>query len=118
MHNRVGAVGGRHTQGTPIGGPHCDMQHELSDRRVAMSIDGEAREPKTGNGETLPPNEGTSPTAPRSNRTGMVLGSIAGLLILGGAVYYFADHRAGTEVATGSGSERPAASPTVTSSPR
>ncbi len=83
-----------------------------------MSIDGEAREPKTQSGDILPSDEGTVTRAPRSNRTGMVLGSIAGLLILGGAVYYFAAHRADTEVATGSGSERPAASPTVASNPR
>ena len=37
-----------------------------------------------------------------------MLGSLAGLLILAGAVYYFAGHRVGPEVATDSSSERPA----------
>jgi hypothetical protein len=41
------------------------------------------------------------------NSTGIVLGSLAGLLLLAGAVYYFAGHRAGTEVASGPSSATP-----------
>ena len=95
------------------------MQHELSERRVAMDTGGEGREAKTESSSTTDAKEGTgAPTPRRTSRTGIVLGGLAGLLILAGAIYYFADHRAGTEVATETRSERPADSPTIAQTPR
>jgi len=82
-----------------------------------MTTNGEAREAKTEN-DTAARKEAAGATAPAPNRTGKVLGGIAALLIVAGAIYYFADHRDGTGVATDSGAQRPADSPTVANNPR
>jgi len=79
--------------------------------------DGEGREAKAES-STTDAKEGTGAPAPRgASRTGIVLGGLAGLLILAGA-YYFVGHRAGTEVATEARSERPADSPTIAQTQR
>lgn len=86
-----------------------------------MGIDGEPRGEKIEASATVDvdgPERSGAATSHGARRTGLVLGTLAALLIVAGAVYYFADPRAGTEVATGSGSERPAESPTVASNPR
>ena len=79
--------------------------------------DGEGREAKAES-STTDAKEGTGAPAPRgASRTGIVLGGLAGLLILAGA-YYFVGHRADTEVATETRSERPADSPAIAQTPR
>src|ERR1700752_671546 len=84
-----------------------------------MGTDGEGREAKTESSSTTDPKEGTGAPTPRgASRTGLVLGGLAGLLIVAGAIYYFADQRAGTEVATETRSERPADNPTIAQTPR
>jgi hypothetical protein len=83
-----------------------------------MDTDGEGREAKTESSSTTDPKAGTgAPTTGRASRRGIVLGGLAGLLILAG-VYYFVGHRAGTEVATETRSERPADNPTIAQTPR
>ena len=84
-----------------------------------MDTDGEGREAKTESSSTTDAKEGTgAPTPRRTSRMGIVLGGLAGLLILAGAIYYFVDQRAGTEVATETRSERPADNPTIAQTPR
>ncbi len=83
-----------------------------------MAIDGEEHGAKTEGSDAVSRKEGAEATTPRgASRTGLVLGSLAGLLILAGAIYYFADYRGGTEIATDSSSERPAG-PAVPDIPR
>lgn len=83
-----------------------------------MTTNGEAREAEIASGDTGARKEAAAATTPRASRTGKVLGGVAALLILAGAAYYFVGHRAGTEVATNSGAERPADGPTVADNPR
>ena len=84
-----------------------------------MDTGGEGREAKTESSSTTDAKAGTgAPTSRRTSRMGLVLGGLAGLLILAGAIYYFADQRAGTEVATETRSERPADNPTIAQTPR
>ena len=84
-----------------------------------MDTGGEGREAKTESSSTTDAKAGTGAPTPRpTSRMGLVLGGLAGLLILAGAIYYFADQRAGTEVATETGSERPADNPTIAQTPR
>ena len=84
-----------------------------------MDTGGEGREAKTESSSTTDAKAGTGAPTPRpTSRMGLVLGSLAGLLILAGAIYYFADQRAGTEVATETRSERPADNPTIAQTPR
>ena len=80
--------------------------------------DGQAREEKAESSSTTDAKEGTGAPTPRdASRRGIVLGGLAGLLVLAGA-YHFVGHRAGTEVATETRSERPADSPTIAQTPR
>jgi hypothetical protein len=50
--------------------------------------------------------------------TGIVLGSLLGVLLLAGIVYYIAGHRAGTEVATGPSPKQVPENSAVTTQPR
>jgi Bacterial SH3 domain len=70
--------------------------------------------------------EASSATTPRASRMGVVLGSLAALLITASAIllivavtiHYFAEHRTGTEVTLESGSRRGPEASTVAGNPR
>lgn len=77
-----------------------------------MGTDGEGR------GDRTPTSDAGATTPRRTSKTHIILGCLAGLLIIAGAIYYLADDRIGTESTTGSLSERPAERPAAASNPR
>jgi len=83
-----------------------------------MGADGEGRIAPTGSTGGADLENESGATTSRRSRTGPVLGTLAGLIIIAGVVYYLAEHRPATDAALNSGSERGTQAPAVASNPR